>query len=84
MNVLDQSNCPLGWEFSNDQCIRLFHTPLNYAQAESECAHEAAELVNIVKSSQIDKFLIHDLEQQFEVSLSFNVDLCCYRIECNI
>jgi hypothetical protein len=51
---------------ASDKCVRLFHVPVTYNEAESSCVHEGGDLVNILRNSQIDKVLIHDLDEPFE------------------
>ncbi|CAD5220989.1 unnamed protein product [Bursaphelenchus okinawaensis] len=59
--ILDQSKCPLGWRAAADQCVRLELAAHTHDGAMEECAIQGAELVNIVKSSQIDQTLLVDL-----------------------
>ncbi|KAI6200560.1 hypothetical protein M3Y96_00747000 [Aphelenchoides besseyi] len=72
--IIDQSKCPVGWESISDQCIRLFQTALTYDQAEGSCAQEGGELLSVIRNSQIDKVLIHELNEPIEKAreLGFN------------
>lgn len=49
----DQSRCPAGWRPAADQCVQLHAQPAQYDGAMEECARLGAELVNVVKQSQV-------------------------------
>ncbi|CAB1338813.1 unnamed protein product [Coregonus sp. 'balchen'] len=56
--------CPPGWSSFNNRCFKYFATQLDWADAESYCVNQGANLVSVNSKGEFGfvKNLIHDLD----------------------